>query len=201
MLLVFASLAGLVAALWIVAGVTLAGARYPGYSHKRQLCSELGAVGSPTQKFSPLVNNYPLSILFCVFGGYLMYASNAFMLFTVGCLVVVHGVATGVAGYYPMDADPYIETPSKQCEVHALAGVVMLLSLLAANVLVIFLPTSTGFLVFSVTCLVLALAFLMVMAMEYKKRGNIGLYQRLSYGAQLLWLAGYSIAVWLEASV
>lgn len=177
-------------------GVAIAGARYPGYSHLRQLCSELGAAGSPTEKFSPLINNYPLGILFCVFGGYVLYVSNSLLFTTTGWLVVAHGVATIVAGYFPMDADPYTQTPSKNCEVHTLAGVVMLVSLLIANVLVIFANVSSGLRVFSVACLVLALIFLMLMAHAYKQRGKVGLYQRLSYGAQLLWLAGLSVTYW-----
>ncbi|MDO6421366.1 DUF998 domain-containing protein [Saccharophagus degradans] len=196
MLLQFAAFSGVLAAFWIVLGVVIAGARYPGYSHLRQLCSELGAVGSPTEKFSPLINNYPLGILFCVFGGYVLYVSNSLLFTTTGWLVIVHGMATFVAGYFPMDADPYTQTPSKKCEVHTLAGVVMLLSLLIANVLVIFANVSSGLRVFSAVCLVLVVVFLILMAQAFKQRGNVGLYQRLSYGAQLLWLAGVSVTHW-----
>ena len=42
---------GLIASIWIVFGIFIAAKRYPNYSHMTQFCSELGAKGSPTEKF------------------------------------------------------------------------------------------------------------------------------------------------------
>ncbi|WP_140391193.1 DUF998 domain-containing protein, partial [Pseudoalteromonas sp. JB197] len=99
---------GLIATLWIFIGVYVASRFYEGYSHSKQFCSELGATGSPTEKLSPLINNYPLGFLFCFFGWYLAQLANVSILVNiVGWLVIVHGIGTWVAGYFPMDADPF----------------------------------------------------------------------------------------------
>ena len=71
---------GLIATLWIFIGVYVASLFYEGYSHSKQFCSELGATGSPTEKLSPLINNYPLGFLFCFFGWYLTQLSNVSIL-------------------------------------------------------------------------------------------------------------------------
>lgn len=190
-----ASLSGLVASIWIVVGVLIAGRLYSGYSHTRQLCSELGATGSPIEKLSPLINNYPLSILFCIFGWHLASNTNSLPIIISGWLVIVHGLGTLIAGYFPMDSDPYTKKPTKKCELHALAGVLMLFSLALAPVFVLFGEASLNFKLFSIVCLSLFFIFLFQMAEEFKSHGNIGLYQRLSYGSQLLWLGTYSFVV------
>ena len=59
---------GLLAPIWLLLGVALAGSFYPEYSHFNQAMSELGAKGSPTHALSPLLNNYPLAVLFVLFG-------------------------------------------------------------------------------------------------------------------------------------
>lgn len=46
-----------------------------------------------------------------------------------GWLVIVHGISTWVAGYFPMDADPFTKHPTFSCKVHSWAGFIMLLSL------------------------------------------------------------------------
>ncbi|MBT1064115.1 DUF998 domain-containing protein [Bowmanella sp. Y26] len=193
---------GLLAAIWMVVGVAVAASRYPGYSHSRQFCSELGAAGSPTQKFSPLINNYPLGILFCLFGYYLLTLPDApGGLQWMGGLIILHGVATWVAGYFPMDADAYTATPSWHCQIHSWAGMLMLLSLLIAPLLSFTLSDSPylpgWFQWFSLACVIATLFFTLTLAKAYKAQSNPGLHQRLSYGAQLVWLAGLSVTLWM----
>jgi len=67
----------IIASIWIVIGVFTVAKLYPSYSHNKQFCSELGAAGSATEKLSPLINNYPLGILFCAFGWYVINLENA----------------------------------------------------------------------------------------------------------------------------
>ena len=74
---------GVIATIWIFIGVYVAGRFYEGYSHSKQFCSELGATGSPTEKLSPLINNYPLGFLFCFFGLYLAQLSDVSILVNV----------------------------------------------------------------------------------------------------------------------
>ena len=60
---------GLIATIWIFIGVYIASQFYAGYDHAKQFCSELGAAGSPTEKLSPLINNYPLGFFFVFLDG------------------------------------------------------------------------------------------------------------------------------------
>ncbi|MEW6992792.1 DUF998 domain-containing protein [Colwelliaceae bacterium MEBiC 14330] len=188
---------GLIATVWIVVGVYLVSLFYRGYSHSRQFCSELGAVGSPTMKLSPRVNNYPLSIFFCFFGCYVAQLANTAILVNLaGCLIIIHGLGTWVAGYFPMDADPYTEQPTFTCKVHSWAGFIMLLSLTIAPILVALSATSEliplYFRVLSIIAVVTAIYFLFAMAKAIKLQTNPGTHQRISYGIQLTWLSHFA---------
>lgn len=74
MLKKFSLYSGMIIPFWLFLGVLVAGALNPGYSHIHQAMSELGAEGSATQFISPLINNFPLGILFIAFGFYLVIA-------------------------------------------------------------------------------------------------------------------------------
>ena len=189
---------GLIATLWITAGVYVASLFYDGYDHAKQFCSELGAAGSPTEKLSPMINNYPLGLLFCLFGGYLVVLPDVSILINLaGWLVICHGIGTWVAGYFPMDADPYTKEPTFNCKIHSWAGFIMLLSLLIAPILVALSPTTNAiplyFRVGSAISVVFAAYYLFVMAKAFKQHKNAGVYQRVSYGIQLIWLSAFSL--------
>lgn len=191
---------GLIATLWIFIGVYVASRFYEGYSHSKQFCSELGATGSPTEKLSPLINNYPLGFLFCFFGWYLAQLSNVSILVNIaGWLVIVHGIGTWVAGYFPMDADPFTKHPTFSCKVHSWAGFIMLLSLVVAPILIAISPTteviSLYFRVFSIVSVIATVYYLFAMAKAIKLQSNPGTYQRISYGIQLSWLSVFSIVL------
>ncbi|MGE6448614.1 MULTISPECIES: DUF998 domain-containing protein [Pseudoalteromonas] len=191
---------GLIATLWIFIGVYVASRFYEGYSHSKQFCSELGATGSPTEKLSPLINNYPLGFLFCFFGWYLAQLANVSILVNiVGWLVIVHGIGTWVAGYFPMDADPFTKHPTFSCKVHSWAGFIMLLSLVVAPILIAISPTteviSLYFRVFSIVSVIATVYYLFAMAKAIKLQSNPGSYQRISYGIQLSWLSVFSIVL------
>ncbi|KZN45014.1 DUF998 domain-containing protein [Pseudoalteromonas luteoviolacea] len=192
-------LSGLFATIWITLGVYIAARYYPNYNHKTQFCSELGAAGSPTEKLSPLINNYPLGVLFCLFGwSIIIHAHESLLLICVGGLIIVHGIGTWVAGFFPMDKDPYTTTPSFNCQVHSYAGFIMLLSLLIAPTLMIFSQFELWFRFFSGLCVIIACYYLYKMALTFKQKANlVGLYQRLSYWIKLIWLAALSIMLWV----
>ncbi|AOT10842.1 DUF998 domain-containing protein [Pseudoalteromonas luteoviolacea] len=190
-------LTGFIATIWITLGVYIAGKYYPNYNHKTQFCSELGAAGSPTEKLSPLINNYPLGILFCAFGWSIIeYTNGDLTLVLVGWLIIVHGIGTWVAGFFPMDKDPYTRTPTRNCQIHSHAGFIMLLSLLIAPLLVLFSDLALSFRVFSGASVAVACFYLYRMAKAFKQQTNLGLYQRLSYWAKLIWLATLSLILW-----
>ena len=188
---------GLIATLWIFIGVYVASQFYEGYSHSKQFCSELGATGSPTEKLSPLINNYPLGFLFCFFGWYLARLANVSILVNIaGWLVIVHGIGTWVAGYFPMDADPFTKHPTFSCKVHSWAGFIMLLSLVVAPILIAISPTteiiSLYFRFFTIVSVIATVYYLFAMAKAIKLQSNPGTYQRISYGIQLSWLSVFS---------
>lgn len=184
----FAPWLGLVILVWISLGVMFAGFRYPGYSHSRQFCSELGASGAPTERFSPRINNYPLGVMFMALGAYLLPVGGSGAV--LGALVIVHGLGTWVAGYFPMDADPLTLTPSRACKIHSWAGLLMILSLLLAQLIgVVSDSFSPQFRLISLLLLLLTVVFMLAMAKAFRQQTMPGLYQRLSYGCQLVWLA------------
>ena len=191
---------GLIASIWIVFGVFLAAKFYPNYDHNKQFCSELGAKGSPTERLSPLINNYPLGILFCCFGLAVIQKEDSSIVFAItGSLIIIHGLGTWVAGYFPMDANAYTKSPSFHCKVHSWAGFIMLLALLIAPLTMIFSPTNQlitmPFKMFTSLSLVAVVYFIYKMAKAIKNKTNPGLHQRLSYGAQLVWLSGLSLVL------
>lgn len=188
---------GLLASIWIVLGVYIAAKFYPQYDHKQQFCSELGAKGSPTEKLSPVINNYPLGFLFCLFGYSVLQAPQGMFITDIcGWLIIAHGVGTWLAGYFPMDLDPYIDKPSWHGKIHGLAGGIMLLSLIIAPLLMLFHPVTDhigmAFKAFTGVTLVASIYFIFTLIKAYDKKLNTGLHQRLSYGAQLVWLSGFS---------
>lgn len=191
---------GLIATIWIFIGVYVVSKFYASYDHSKQFCSELGASGSPTEKLSPLVNNYPLGFLFCFFGWYLTQLSNVSILVNItGYLVIIHGVGTWIAGYFPMDADPFTKTPTVNCKIHALAGLFMLLSLIVAPILIAISPTTATiplyFRIFSVASVLAAVYYLITMVKAIKSQSNPGIHQRISYGFQLIWLSVFSLVL------
>ncbi len=193
------SVMGCVASVWIIVGVKAAASRYPGYNHRTQFLSELGATGSPTQKFSPLVNNFPLAFIFMVFGWFLFSRfPESLSVKVMGGSVIAHGLATLIAGIWSMDADPYTQTPSLSGKIHGAAGVVMFISLVIAPAASLCSPLfGWDFKIFTAVCIALSLATSILLAKAFTARGAVGLYQRLSYGAQLLWLSCLSWWVFL----
>ncbi len=197
---IIAIYSGLIATIWIFVGVYVASIFYSGYNHSTQFCSELGAVGSPTEKLSPIINNYPLGFLFCLFGWYLAQLTNTSTLVNLaGWFVIIHGLGTWVAGYFPMDADPYTKNPSFTCKVHSWAGFIMFISLIIAPILIALSPTtelvSANFRIFSVLSVFAAIYFLFAMAKAVKSQTNPGTHQRISYAIQLFWLSVFSLVL------
>lgn len=185
---------GTIASIWIVLGIYIASRFYPNYSHKTQFCSELGAFGSPTQRLSPIINNYPLGVLFSLYGIYLICIEpRQISLISIGVMLVLHGIGTLIAGYFPMDKDPYTQNPSRSCKIHSLAGFIMLLSLIIAPAIVVFSNAFEDWLrIFSVLCILGCFAFSYTLAKAFKNKSNPGVHQRLSYGFQILWLLVFS---------
>lgn len=189
------NLLGIVSVAYLVLGVFVTSKFYPGYSHSKQFMSELGASGSPTQQLSPIINNYPLALMFCAFGwSILLKSEEDFTEQLVGASIIIHGLATAFAGLFPMDRDPYTPKASLRGQIHGLAGMFVMISLIVAPCSVLFSGSySIVFKVFSIVCVLLTLLFLALMIKAYKEHKLSGLFQRLCYGSQLVWLAGLSV--------
>lgn len=188
---------GIISSIWIVIGIYAASRFYPNYSHLRQFCSELGAFGSPTQKLSPAINNYPLGALFALFGCYVVVSFQSHPpSIVIGSMIIIHGLCTWICGFFPMDADPYTTTPSTSCKVHTWSGLVMLISFIVAPCIVVFssyFPLSLRLI--SGLCVVGCFFFSYRLAKALEQKTVPGLHQRLSYGFQILWLFVYSLFV------
>ena len=189
--------AGLITPLWLTLGVTIAGALYPGYSHVDQAMSLLGAVDAPTRVISPLINNFPLGVLFLLFGTALLLSFRSRWARLSGLLIILHGLGSFGTGYFACDAGCAPEHPSASQNLHNLAGLVMAFSLLLASGLWVWLGrrllASPGFSWFSLFCTLAAVGALPLMASALESGHGFGLYQRINYGASLLWVAGLAL--------
>lgn len=192
--------AGLVIPFWLFLGVLIAGAMNPGYSHINQAMSELGAVGSPTHTISPIINNFPLGILFIAFGvSVIRILAQSKLAITSGLFIILHGIGSMGAGYFSCDLGCNPDAPSSSQVMHNISGAVMFLSLTAANAIWIFLG---GKLLkfnwlswFSLGCILVALAVVPALPLAIESGEGFGLFQRINYGAAVIWMAGLAYAL------
>jgi hypothetical membrane protein len=190
--------AGVLAPIWLVLGVAVAGRLYPGYSHFDQAMSELGAIGSPVHTLSPIINNYPLGVLFGLFGYAIIktfhHSQSAFLS---GLLVIVHGSGSIAAGYFPCDVGCKLDSPLPSQSIHNLSGLIMFFSLLFATVLWIFVSRrllgSKWFGWFCLACSLAPIALLPLMAGAIATGVAFGFYQRIIYGIQVLWIVVFAL--------
>ena len=97
-----------------------------------------------------------------------------------------------------MDFDPCTKKTTVSCKIHSIAGLVMFISLLAASTFAVFATVyGIGFRVISVVTTLLTLYFTFRLSKELSNNGNVGLYQRLSYGCQLIWLSFLSVLLFV----
>lgn len=192
---------GMIAPVWLCLGVAVTGFMYPGYSHLNQAMSELGAVGAPTASMSPYINNYPLGVLFVLFGIAIFRAFPQSRLAVVSAaLIVIHGFANWGTGLFACDMACQPATPSISHSFHMLFGMIMFLSLLLANAL--WVPLSLQLLNSKLLfwCSLAALSFgvvtVVAMSSTMESGGPFGLYQRLNYGVALLWVFVLSLSVY-----
>ena len=101
-------------------------------------------------------------MLFCIFGWFVVDRSGSLMEAFIGWLIIAHGLGTLVAGFFPMDADSYTETPTTSCNIHTAAGVVMLLSLILAPGFTFFIEVPDAFKYFTGACLITFVIFMML---------------------------------------
>lgn len=185
---------GLLIPLWLLAGVWLTAQAYPGYNHLQQAMSQLGAVGSPTQHWSPLVNNFPLAILFALFAwGLARRWHGSKLALLSAALVLLHGLGSLGTGWFPCDQGCAPAQPSRSQQLHNLSGLLMFFSLTLASALWAWLGNriagSRALALFSLACVILAIITVALMGHAAQNGQLFGLYQRLNYGVSVIWVA------------
>jgi len=201
----FGYFSGILAPLWLAMGVTLVSLYYPGYSHVKQAMSELGAVGAPTHRWSPLINNFPLAFWFVAFGCAVWRTFPASRLARASAvLLMVHGLANVATGIWSCDVGCRIDAASFSQRAHNLAGLVMALSLLGANALWIVLgkrALGRGWVgaISAVTTLI-CIATLPLMAQAAETGGSFGMYQRINYGVSIAWVGVLATTLYCRAA-
>ncbi|WP_060512934.1 DUF998 domain-containing protein [Pseudomonas sp. NBRC 111124] len=190
---------GLLIPFWLMIGVWLTAQAYPGYDHLQQAMSQLGAQGSPTQRWSPLANNFPLALLFALFAwGLARHWRSSKLALLSAALVLLHGLGSLGTGLFPCDQGCAPAEPSSSHQLHNLCGLVMFLSLTLASALWAWLgkrlagSKALGW--FSLTCLIAAVVTVVLMAQAAKSGQLFGLYQRLNYGVSVVWIAGLALS-------
>lgn len=189
-------LAGLIIPFWFVAGVFLVGQYYPDYSHINDALSLLGAEGATTEKLSPLINNYPLGVLFTLFGLglYRLYSYSTPAKMSAG-LIILHGLGSISAGVFACDSSCLPQSPSTSQIIHNISGLVMVLSLVCAAYLWKSLSVQLlrlrwlSHLAFACALISLITIPLMIIAIQH---GGFGLLQRINYGASIIWMSALS---------
>jgi hypothetical protein len=180
---------------------------YPGYSHTDQAMSELHAAGSPIEQIAPFINHYPLSVLFFGFGLFIVSVFKSRPAKVSGLLIMLHGVATLTAGYFPCDTGCVPDAPSLSHVLHGLSGFVLLLTLLVAPAMWGFISrrelNSHWFRWASFGAVFGQLLFIVPLYNAAVTGENFGLYQRLAYSVPLVWLFALALMLirkkaWLE---
>lgn len=183
---------GLLAPIWLAVGVAYSGSIYPGYSHFDQAMSELHAVGSPIEHIAPFVNHYPLSVLFTGFGVFVLFSFKSTAARISGILIILHGLATLTAGYFPCDAGCSREGSSTSQILHGISGLFILLTLLIAPAIWAFVSPSEldsrWFGWFSGGVVVVQLLLTAYSFSAFETGEGVGFYQRLIYSVPLLWI-------------
>ena len=124
-------LTGALALLWMLFGVYFCAKLYPDYSHRQQVMSELGARNRPTTRIHPYINNYPIGILFMLFGVAIFLLPHRENIYVITAIMMIgQGISHLVTGAFPCDQDLGISNASTTQHIHNFAGLVMLLTLI-----------------------------------------------------------------------
>jgi hypothetical membrane protein len=188
-------LAGVLAPVWMLFGVYHCAKLYPNYSHIKQVMSELGARNRPTTRIHPYINNYPIGILFILFGvAILLSLQHEKIIVVTAYMIIGQGISHLITGLFPCDEDLGKIKPSTTQIIHNLAGIIMLITLIIPVAWWgISAASSMWFAIFSWICLIVFAVYFYSMVKSLKKEHNLGLYQRISFGALAFWVAVLSI--------
>lgn len=192
-------LAGILAPLWMLFGVYFCAKLYPNYNHKQQVMSELGARNRPTTRIHPFINNYPIGLLFILFGSAILLSlTHETIIVVAATMMIGQGISHLITGLFPCDEDLGRAKPSATQHIHNIAGLIMLLTIIIPVAWWGLSPLSSfWFAAFSWLCLIIFAVYFYLMIKNLKSEHNLGLYQRLSYGALALWVAVLSLNLYM----
>jgi uncharacterized membrane protein len=161
--------------------------------------SELGARNRPTTRIHPYINNYPIGILFILFGlAILLSLTHETITLVTASMMICQGISHLITGLFPCDEDLGRTKPSATQHIHNLAGLIMLLTLIIPTVWWgISAASSIWFASFSWLCLSVFVIYFCLMVRNLKSGHNLGLYQRISYGALAFWVVVLSLNLFI----
>ena len=188
---------------WLFFSVYYAGSFDPDFDHVHQLMSELGAKGSVVESYSPLINNYPLGMLFIIFGvGLYQCFEGAKGRLLISVCFVTHGLGSLGTGFFACDSGCPLVGGSFDQSMHTLFGLMMFFSLSVACFLMSLrsmgLIKSMLFQRFSFACFMIALVALMASFVAYWFGSFAGFFERIGYGVLCGWLLVLSCNVNVE---
>ncbi len=192
--------AGVAIPFWLAVSLLILGSLYPDYSQFEQSMSVLGAVDAPTHFIAPLINNFPLGLLFILFGvGVYKTFPHSGLARASGLLIMVHGLASFVTGDFACDAGCSLDAPSTAQQVHHVAGWVMAWSLIVASGIWVWLGLRlNGFRGLAFLSMALTLAALVTLPMVSISAKNLvghGLYERVNYFVSAIWVAIFAVVL------
>jgi Protein of unknown function (DUF998) len=179
--------------LYIVATDVVAAAQWDNYSRKGEMVSKLFAVGSPARPLLLVLVGgiYPVLIIAFGLGVWASARSNRALRVT-GALMIAYGLFNIVGGFFPLDLNNDAAVP-----MHIVATSVLLVLMLAA------MGFSAAafhgwFRVYSIASLVISVlaGIVSFIAAPYEPTPVLGIGERISIGAFLLWVAILAVALW-----
>jgi hypothetical protein len=179
--------------LYVVATDVVAAARWDDYTRTGEMVSKLFAVGSPARPVLIVLVGGVYTVLMITFGfGIWAAAHGNRALRATGALLIAYGVSNIVALFFPLDLNNHAAVP-----MHIVATNSMLVLMLAA--MGFSAAAFHGWLrVYAIASLVVSVVAGIVsfMAAPHEPNLVLGIGERISIGAFLLWVVALAIALW-----
>lgn len=201
---------GLIAPLWWVTLDVIGSLRYPGYSYVDQTISELSAQGAPTRTFMLAASGSPYTALLIAFGVGVWRSSNGRAAGRVAGALLVTEATWGYVGgiVFPMARREVIAAgqDTLRNQMHAWYGIGMPI-LLALAIGFGSRLLGKSFRSFSYATIIAMLVFGAVMAQQTgamtanEPTPGLGIEERITAYAPMLWLAVFALGLLRAASV
>jgi hypothetical membrane protein len=195
------NLSGIVAPLLWAGAIVFCASLRPDFNHYTQYISELSERGSSTENLFRYTGFVPTGILHMLFGVFLMSTFRGSRLAALGALLfVINGIARIGAGLF--SCEPGCVSPNLLLnqQMHRLSATVAFLAIILATLIwgLVFrkIQGLRSLSLFSFSCGVSGLAFLLLMEASSQTRAGTGLYERLSSGSLSLWVLVFATRLW-----